>query len=187
MRTRRSNRTKRYTVEKYDFEGSSDEEALDRASKHAERDENFDETAAAEESAEELALGQEHDENEDAESDGPVSEPDGVLDRFARQRVKPIRPFNVRAAGFTGYLDLEPVADGRIVRSYWGPYDRGFKGKQLVEAWYGRHEDGVKLVTALSIGMSASGRVCQKQMRWYHCRPRKFHGTSLRESQCQYY
>ena len=149
MRTRRSNRTKRYTVEKYDFEGSSDEEALDRASKHAERDENFDETAAAEESAEELALGQEHDENEDIESDGPVSEPDGVLDRFARQRVKPIRPFNVRAAGFTGYLDLEPVADGRIVRSYWGPYDRGFKGKQLVEAWYGRHEDGVKLVTGM--------------------------------------
>ncbi|SCN75717.1 uncharacterized protein FFB20_04973 [Fusarium fujikuroi] len=149
MRTRRSNRTKRYTVEKYDFEGSSDEEALDRASKHAERDENFDEAAAAEESAEELALGQEHDENDDAESDGPVSEPDGVLDRFSRQRVKPIRPFNVRAAGVTGYLDLEPVADGRIVRSYWGPYDRGFKGKQLVEAWYGRHEDGVKLVTGM--------------------------------------
>lgn len=58
MRTRTSNRTKRYTVEKYDFEGSSDEENLRRAAKKAERDENFDETAAAEESAdeEELAL-----------------------------------------------------------------------------------------------------------------------------------
>ncbi|KAF4447996.1 hypothetical protein F53441_8541 [Fusarium austroafricanum] len=152
MRTRKSNRTKRYTIEKYDFEeGSSDEETRKRAAKHAERDENFDETAAAEESAEEeeLALEQEHEENEDAESEGPVSEPDGIPDRFSRQRVKPIRPFNVRAAGLTGYLDLEPVADGRIVRSYWGPYDRGFKGKQLVEAWYGRHEDGVKLVKGM--------------------------------------
>lgn len=153
MRTRTSNRTKRYTVEKYDFEGSSDEENLRRAAKKAERDENFDETAAAEESAdeEELALDpeQENEENEDPESEGPVSEPDGIPDRFARQRVRPIRPFNVRAAGLTGYLDLEPVADGRIVRSYWGPYDRGFKGKQLVEAWYGRHEDGVKLVKGM--------------------------------------
>ncbi|KAJ4007251.1 hypothetical protein NW752_007769 [Fusarium irregulare] len=153
MRTRKSNRTKRYTLEKYDFEGSSDEETLRRATQKTERDENFDETAAAEESAEEeeLALDQEggHDENEEVDSEGPVSEPDGVPDRFARQRVKPIRPFNVRAAGLTGYLDLEPVADGRIVRSYWGPYDRGFKGKQLVEAWYGRHEDGVGLVKGM--------------------------------------
>ncbi|CAG7555336.1 unnamed protein product [Fusarium equiseti] len=153
MRTRKSNRTKRYTLEKYDFEGSSDEETLRRATQKTERDENFDETAAAEESAEEeeLALDQEggHDENEEVESEGPVSEPDGVPDRFARQRVRPIRPFNVRAAGLTGYLDLEPVADGRIVRSYWGPYDRGFKGKQLVEAWYGRHEDGVGLVKGM--------------------------------------
>ncbi|CEF78972.1 hypothetical protein FGSG_04050 [Fusarium graminearum PH-1] len=153
MRTRKSNRAKRYTIEKYDFEGSSDEENLKRATQKAERDENFDENVVAEESAEEEELAleqeQEHDENEDPESEGPVSEPNGVPDRFARQRVKPIRPFNVRAAGLTGYLDLEPVADGRIVRSYWGPYDRGSKGKQLVEAWYGRHEDGVDLVKGM--------------------------------------
>ncbi|KAF5000062.1 hypothetical protein FDECE_11306, partial [Fusarium decemcellulare] len=147
MRTRKSNRTKRFTVERYDFEGSSDEEILKRTA-NAEDDGNFDVAAAAEESAEEeeeeLAL-----EQEAVESDGSVSEPDGIPDRFARQRVKPIRPFNVRAAGLTGYLDLEPVADGRIVRSYWGPYDRGVKGRQLVEAWYGRHEDGTKMVQGM--------------------------------------
>ncbi|KAM5354492.1 hypothetical protein ACJ41O_001139 [Fusarium nematophilum] len=147
MRTRKSNRTKRYTVEKYDFEGSSDEEIL-RRTVNAEDDENFDVTAAAEESAEEeeeeLAL-----EQEALESDASVSEPDGIPDRFARQRIKPIRPFNVRAAGLTGYLDVEPVADGRIVRSYWGPYDRGVKGRQLIEAWYGRHEDGIKMVQSM--------------------------------------
>ncbi|KAF4979601.1 hypothetical protein FZEAL_4230 [Fusarium zealandicum] len=142
MRTRKSNRGKRYTLEKYDFENSSDEEILKRTA-NAEDDENFDVTAAPEESAdeEELAL-----EQEALESEASVSEPDGIPDRFARQTIKPIRPFNVRAAGLTGYLDVEPVADGRIVRSYWGPYDRGVKGRQLAEAWYGRHEDGIKMV-----------------------------------------
>ncbi|KAM6525576.1 hypothetical protein FALCPG4_011112 [Fusarium falciforme] len=145
MRTRKSNRTKRYTVEKYDFEGSSDEEILKRAT-NAEDDDNFDVTAAAEESAEEEELALEE---EALESEGCVSEPDGIPDRFARQRIKPIRPFNVRAAGLTGYLDVEPVADGRIVRSYWGPYDRGVKGRPLIEAWYGRHEDGIKMVQGM--------------------------------------
>ncbi|KAI8667720.1 hypothetical protein NCS55_00794600 [Fusarium keratoplasticum] len=145
MKTRRSNRTKRYTVEKYDFEGSSDEEILKRAA-NAEDDDNFDVTAAAEESAEEEELALEE---EALESEGFVSEPDGIPDRFARQRIKPIRPFNVRAAGLTGYLDVEPVADGRIVRSYWGPYDRGVKGRPLIEAWYGRHEDGIKMVQGM--------------------------------------
>ncbi|KPM37172.1 hypothetical protein AK830_g9388 [Neonectria ditissima] len=146
MRTRRSNRTKSYAVEKYDFEGSSEEDIVHRRDDRADADdENFEAAAAAaaEESVEEDDLAFER---EAVESDASVSDPEGVPDRFSRQRIKLIRPFNLRAIGVTGYLDVEPVAaDGRIVRAYCGPYDRGIRGNALVDMWYGRHEGGVKM------------------------------------------
>lgn len=145
MRTRKSNRTKRYTVQKYDFEGSSDEDVLKGTKAGEENDENFD-GAAAEESAdeEELTL-----EQEALESDTYVSDPEGIPDRFWRQKVKPIRPFNVRAAGVTGYLDVEPVADGRVVRTYCGPYDRSVRGHLLVEALFGRLDNGIEMAQGM--------------------------------------
>lgn len=146
MRTRKTNRNKSYAVEKYDFDGSSDEEHLRRVVNRDDNDGNFNAAGAAEESAEE-------EEEEDVEmeiqpgaveSEGVISDLEDKPDKFASQRVKPITPFNVRAAGITAYLDMEPVADGRIVRTYCGPYDRSVRGRLLVEAWFGRHEDGVK-------------------------------------------
>ncbi|CAM1507535.1 Fc.00g071760.m01.CDS01 [Cosmosporella sp. VM-42] len=146
MRTRKSNRSKRFTIEKYDFEGSSDEERLQRARNWDEVDENFDVAGVAEESAEEEDLAVEE---AALESETFVSDPEGVPDRFSSQRIKPIRPFNVRAVGVTGYLDVEPVADGRIVRSYCGPYDRALRGNALVDIWYARLPDGIKKARGL--------------------------------------
>lgn len=147
MRTRKSNRSKRYTVEKYDFEGSSDDEFVERRAKGDDKDDDNFDAGAAEESAEDedAAL-----EQEALESGASVSDPEGVLDRFSRQRVKPIKPFNVRAAVSTGYTDIEPVpADGRIVRAYCGPYDRILRGRHLADAWYGQHANGVQTAMAL--------------------------------------
>ncbi|KAI5462822.1 WD40-repeat-containing domain protein [Mariannaea sp. PMI_226] len=144
MRTRKSNRTKSYKVEKYDFEASSDEDIVHKRDKKADaNDDNFDVVAAAEESAaDEDEVGFER---EAMGSDASVSDPDGIPDRFARQNIKLIKPFNVRAVGVTGYLDVEPVAaDGRIVRAYCGPYDRSIRGNALVDMWYGRHDGGVQ-------------------------------------------
>lgn len=157
MRTRRSNRTRTYTVQKYDFDPSSDEEdppAVPKRARKADADDaNFDADAAdsvADEDDEEEAVL----DREALASDAEVSDPDGTPDRFSRQRIKLIKPFNVRAAATTAagggtassYLDLEPVAaDGRIVRAYCGPYDRSIRGRALVDMWYARHEGGVRL------------------------------------------
>ncbi|KAF7557876.1 hypothetical protein G7046_g5933 [Stylonectria norvegica] len=144
MRTRRSNRTKSYAIEKYDFEGSSDEELIQRAGVDND-DDNFEAAAAVESvDEEELAL-----EQEAAETEASVSDPEGAPDHFQSQTVKPIRPFNVRAVGVTGFLDVEPVADRHFIRTYCGAYDRSLRGYALLEAWYSRHPEGYE--TALAI------------------------------------
>ncbi|KAH7131521.1 WD40-repeat-containing domain protein [Dactylonectria estremocensis] len=146
MKTRRSNRTKSFAVEKYDFEGSSDEDIVHKRDQKADADDDNFEAAAAAAAEESAAEDDIAFEREAVESDASVSDPEGVPDRFSRQRIKLIRPFNVRAVGVTGYLDVEPVAaDGRIVRAYCGPYDRGLRGHPLVEMWYGRHQGGIKM------------------------------------------
>lgn len=146
MRTRKSNRTKSFAVEKYDFDGSSEEDIVHKRDKKADADDDNFEAAAAAAAEESAAEDDIAFEREAMESDASVSDPEGIPDRFSRQRIKLIRPFNVRAVGVTGYLDVEPVAaDGRIVRAYCGPYDRGLRGHPLVEMWYGRHQGGIKM------------------------------------------
>ena len=169
MRTRRSARTKSYAAEKYDFESSSDDaEGQDKGKQNAapkrrkndeERDENFHEASEGSPDAEELAL-----EQGDIGSDGSRSQPE-PHDRFSRQRIKPIKPFNVRAAeaASAGYLNIEPLTlETQLSRPYTGPFERHTRGQALLRAWYGA--DGWQLERA--------HRLLGRWMEWTVCPPK---------------
>ncbi|KAH7310511.1 hypothetical protein B0I35DRAFT_358518 [Stachybotrys elegans] len=138
MRTRKANRNKRYTLEKYDFESSSDEREPRKRKDADDKDDNFDVEAAAESAG---------DEDENLAERAPVSESDlsDVVDTPGNRR-KTIKPASVGPAP-TGYLDIEPLpAEGHPPRGYFGPFDRSFRGGHLVRTWYGGDSDSVELV-----------------------------------------
>lgn len=140
MRTRTSNRTKSFAVEKYDFDVSSDEEEEARPTPSTRRrrivedeDDNFDEVESVAESPDdEPAL-----ESDDSAS-ASAAEPD-PRERFYRQKIRRIQPFNVRAVDApTGYMPVEPIPpEGFMGKAYAGPFERSFRAQNLVIAWYG--------------------------------------------------
>lgn len=153
MRTRTSNRTKSYTVEKYDFESSSDEvAAAPRRRKNAEeRDANFDDAVDDDDEDVEAEDGEDEDHDDGGQDDDSDAEVRSAR-RLPRQRVAPIRPFNAHAAGAdaAAYRDIEPVPpDSHAVKSYVGPYDRGMRRQPLIEAWYGPRRERVRTTQRL--------------------------------------
>ncbi|PHH74039.1 hypothetical protein CDD80_3401 [Ophiocordyceps camponoti-rufipedis] len=143
MRTRRSNRTKRYTVEKYDFESSGDE-AVAQPPSRVDRDADFDHEAEDEEDEAEDKADPAVDEDDDDDADGS----DAGTAPAQTPRVKPVAS---RAAKRTktqqqqppstttpDYRPLEPVpSDCHTVQSYAGPYSRVLRGQSLIAIWYG--------------------------------------------------
>ncbi|UNI23926.1 hypothetical protein JDV02_009716 [Purpureocillium takamizusanense] len=175
MRTRTSNRQKRYTVEKYDFDSSSDEVATatpsrrrrkdpdeqdanfdDAADEHApDEDDGSDEAVAFDEDG--MAIDDEEDgENDDAASDAPKRRRDPVS--AARKPARRNAP--VRSGGGSGirtlslataqYRDVEPVPpDSHAVKTYSGPYERAIRGQSLIQIWYGPNPDAVRTTQRL--------------------------------------
>ncbi|KOS21827.1 hypothetical protein ESCO_002033 [Escovopsis weberi] len=159
MRPRRSTRVKRYTVEKYDFELESDDEAQTQKTLRDDegKDGNFD-ADAAEEAAENEDAGEEEDDdaaeeeeiddNDDDHDDGGEDPELGSSadegERFtgpSHEQGEPLRNID--------YLDIEPVPPEGQHKGYVGPYERGMRGKALVRAWYGPRPEKIAMAHQL--------------------------------------
>jgi transcription factor C subunit 6 len=150
MRTRRSNRQKRYFTETFDLgEGSDDNEssALPRRARDVEEDdENFaapDNDSAADQDDDEDE-GEDEDADDDklvveSDSDASVSGVEGVMRPASRIRDnKSIRASTARLAGVPQYLNITPFpSENQLPRGYAGYFDRNVRGRGLVRAWYG--------------------------------------------------
>ncbi|PNY23157.1 Uncharacterized protein TCAP_06894 [Tolypocladium capitatum] len=157
MRTRTSNRTKRYTVEKYDFDSSSDEAvpAPQRRKNADERDANFD-GALEDDDDDDDHVGAEEDEDEDHDDGRQDDDSDAEVPgarRLPRQRVAPIKPFTAHATSAhstAAYRNIEPLpADSHAVKSYVGPYDRSMRRQPLIEVWYGPRRERLQTTERL--------------------------------------
>ncbi|CAH0054349.1 unnamed protein product [Clonostachys solani] len=146
MRTRKSNRNKRYTVEKYDFEDSEDEQATppSRVQKAGGRnDDEFDATAEPEDQDEAIDAESSHSDATASEGDAPKAQP--------RQRPRTAKPPKTRkgaasaTTSATAYVNIEPAStDSPLGKGYSGLFDRGFRGLALVAAWYGPEEERIQ-------------------------------------------
>lgn len=163
MKTRRANRTKSYTIEKYDFEISEGDAHAEpprrKAAAEEERDANFDDVSAANNDD-----GARHDEEADRHEElpGPDADAEMVVEVEAEQQPpatanpsrrrarKPSSKADVAAAGPVAYRELEPVpSDSHAVKSYIGPYDRCLRGQSLISIWFGPHRDDVQTIQRL--------------------------------------
>ncbi|KAL6880782.1 WD40-repeat-containing domain protein [Trichoderma novae-zelandiae] len=160
MRTRRSNRAKRYTLDQYDFLESGDEEASQKSRKTAEdNDENF-EAAAEERSAgedEEEERNGDEGEDEGEQLNGSGSDANGA-EKPSRQhskgtkqakQPKQSKPVDVGVLEVTGYLDIELVPPEGQHKGYVGPYDRGMRGKALARTWFGPNPERISMAHEL--------------------------------------
>ncbi|KAH6610015.1 hypothetical protein Trco_000035 [Trichoderma cornu-damae] len=133
MRTRRSNRTKSYTLDKYDFLSSGDEAQPQKRRKTTDdNDENF------EAAAEGRSAGEDEEEDDVQMNDGASDT--HVGGKPPRQRSRPAKPSKPSDAGemvVTGYLDIELIPPEGQHKGYVGPYERGIRGKALVRTLYG--------------------------------------------------
>lgn len=153
MRTRRSNRTKHYTLDKYDFLSSGDEDQPQGRRKTAdENDDNFD--AAAEEQS---AAEEEEEDEDDVQVNDSGSDVNGV-EKPSRQRSKQSKqPKQTRPAKssdegdmeVTGYLDIELIPPEGQHKGYVGPYERGMRGKALVRTLYGPSPERISMAHEL--------------------------------------
>ncbi|EQK99930.1 WD40/YVTN repeat-like-containing domain protein [Ophiocordyceps sinensis CO18] len=162
MKTRRGNRTKSYTIEKYDFEISEGDAHAEpprrKAAAEEERDANFDDVSAA--NNDEARHDEEADRNEglpgpDADAEMVVEveaeqQPPATANPSRRRARKPSSKADVAAAGPVAYRELEPVpSDSHAVKSYIGPYDRCLRGQSLISIWFGPHRDDVQTIQRL--------------------------------------
>jgi transcription factor C subunit 6 len=160
MRTRKSNRTKSFKVEKYDFELSSDEEAAQQPRRvriAEEKDPAFD----ANEGAGENSPGDGGSDDDDgsepvasssssvaADSDGgnkghAASKPRSSAPRTKRAQVQP--------AGSSDYLHLEQVAtDAYAPRGYMGRYGRYARKDNLMRIWYGPRVETIRAAVEMT-------------------------------------
>ncbi|KAL7949728.1 WD40-repeat-containing domain protein [Trichoderma barbatum] len=153
MRTRRANRTKRYTLDKYDFLSSGDEEQHQKRRKTTDdNDDNF-EAAAGEQSAAE----EEDEEEDDVQMNGSASDTN-VAEKPSLQRAKqgkqpkqtkPAKPSDVGEMEVTGYLDIELIPPEGQHKGYVGPYERGMRGKALVRTLYGPDAERIAMAHEL--------------------------------------
>lgn len=150
MRTRRSNRTKQYTLDKYDFLSSGDEksQAQKRRKTADDNDDNFealaDERSAAEDEDED-------EDEEDVQMNDSASEAN-VRERPSRQRPKQTKPPKLSDPGemkVTGYLDIELIPPEGQHKGYVGPYERGMRGKALVRTLYGPRPERIEMAHML--------------------------------------
>ncbi|ODA77260.1 hypothetical protein RJ55_06887 [Drechmeria coniospora] len=157
MRTRTSNRTKTFTVERYEFDSSSDDKDVEppRKRKNAEeRDANFDDALDANEALDEDEESDNEKENAVlAESDaaGPSADTPHKWPRshISRHRRKPLKA-RLPAGSALAYRDIDPVPpDSHAVKSYVGPYSRTIRGLAMVEMWYGPTLSKIRLAQRL--------------------------------------
>ncbi|KEY72325.1 hypothetical protein S7711_01007 [Stachybotrys chartarum IBT 7711] len=135
MRTRISNRNKKFTVDKFEFDSSGDENpALAPPSEASDKDANFDETAAADSAEDDDNIPPDQ---EDSDSEVVPSSKDVGGTTTSRPRKRRVKNFEVKTSQ-AGFLDIDAIPpDGHVVRGYVGPFDRALRGQNLVEAWYG--------------------------------------------------
>lgn len=110
MRTRRSNRTKNYTLDKYDFLSSGDEgQQTPKHRKTADdHDDNFEAPAEERSAAEE----DEDEDEEDVQMNDDSASEVNARERPSRQRpksIKPPKPSDPGEMEVTGYLDIELI------------------------------------------------------------------------------
>ncbi|KAK1251294.1 hypothetical protein MKX07_005849 [Trichoderma sp. CBMAI-0711] len=158
MRTRRSNRAKRYTLDHYDFLESGDEEQPQKQKSRKTADDNDDNFEAA---AEERSAGEDEDDEEDEDEDEPMNDSGSDADaaeRPSRQRskrtkqAKPTKqgkPVDVGILEVNGYLDIELVPPEGQHKGYVGPYDRGMRNKALARTWFGPNPDRISMAIEL--------------------------------------
>ncbi|KAF4122342.1 hypothetical protein GMORB2_7334 [Geosmithia morbida] len=163
MRTRKSNTTKRYTVDEYVSGGSeaSGEDADARVGpsrrqrKADKRDGSFDGDDDREQSPDPDA-----DAIAASESDAFVNAdpaPHGRSQRQQRRRPKPVKAVAKSVGGdekghdaAIAYLDLEPfIADTHVPRGYAGTFERHLRGAALADTWYGPEDCDIE--TALRL------------------------------------
>lgn len=153
MRTRKSNRTKSYAVEKYDFESSSSEtekngdnnRGADAGAKPPRRrrdsedaDENFDVSVNESPNDDDLPSAEEV----ESESEAVQSEVQPAATPVRNRAKKAKRPRSVKG---TGYLGLESVTTDTHLKGYMGPFDRSMRGQTLVGTWYGPRTSSIRL------------------------------------------
>ncbi|QUC15838.1 uncharacterized protein UV8b_00079 [Ustilaginoidea virens] len=167
MRTRTSNRAKKFTPQKYDFESSSDAEAPSRDAassqrpnpnpKPAPRPRRRAASAAAASSSSSSAFeaadsgpdGNSPDGNSPAAEAAPDDDTAAAAAAPARRaaRVKKARPAAKRPP--SGYVQVESVTTDTHMKGYVGPYDRSMRGQTLISTWYGPDADDVRLAQRL--------------------------------------
>ncbi|RDA94031.1 hypothetical protein CP533_5285 [Ophiocordyceps camponoti-saundersi (nom. inval.)] len=167
MRTRRSNRTKRFTVEKYTFGSSSDEGAAPPG--EGEGDADFDEADAEADAREDIEEeGEEEEDDEEEEGDGAAAGSRHAAQHAGRKatvavakavsrRPKPRKKQSTSGpSSSSDYRAIEPVpSDSHVYQSYSGPYNRALRGQSLVAIWYGPRKQDM--------------HVCQQLLdRWLH-------------------
>lgn len=156
MRTRRSNRTKSYVAQTYDFlEGSEAEGGAERPANSQDNEVEDQDFAVSEGGAspgqdqdDEEEFRVEDEEEEEDEDDGKNLEFNSGSDivgsdsdiqispRYRRHDSKGERPAWIRESG--QYLSINPApTDTHVPRGYAGYFDRNVRGPGLVRAWYG--------------------------------------------------
>lgn len=147
MRTRKSNRTKSYAIEKYDFESSSSETEQNGAGAKPRRrrdaedaDENFD--VSVNESPNDDDVPSAEEEEVESESEAVPSEvrPSATPVRKRSKKAKRLR--SVKGGG---YLGLESVTTDTHLKGYTGPFERSMRGQTLVGTWYGPRTSSILL------------------------------------------
>lgn len=165
MRTRRSNRTKSYTTQKYDFDSSSSETEQHAAPPRTRRtrqpgqndsDENFD-ASPVNESPNDDDMPSAGEGNSDA-ADSAFQTP-----TTPGRRVKKVKKTTTTGTGtYKGYMDVEPVTTDTHLKGYAGPFDRGMRGQALTNTWYGPGEASIQLAQ----------RLLERWMKWTVLPPR---------------
>jgi transcription factor C subunit 6 len=154
MRTRRSNRTKRYTEElDVIFVDEHADDPLARRQKRAEdQDANFD-GDTVNNIDDDASHDESNAESEEEESVAALEEEEEVpvQAKVPPRRVKPKGPFQLKSSSRnTSYSDIEPiVTDSHMPRGYAGSFDRYIRGMSLVRAWYGPRKRSIE--TALRL------------------------------------
>ncbi|PNP38867.1 hypothetical protein TGAMA5MH_09091 [Trichoderma gamsii] len=150
MRTRRSNRTKKYTLDKYDFLSSGDEreQTPKRRKTVDDNDDNFEAPAEERSAAEE----DEDEDEEDVQMNDDSASEVNARERPSRQRprsTKPPRPSYPGEMEVTGYLDIELIPPEGQHKGYVGPYERGMRGKALARTLYGPQPERIEMAHTL--------------------------------------
>lgn len=155
MRTRRSNRAKRYTLDKYDFLSSGDEGLPQKRRKTTdENDDNFEAAAEERSAAEDEDEVEDEDDvqmNDSASDANAPEKPSRQRSKQAKQakQAKAAKPSDVGDMVVTGYLDIELIPPEGQHKGYVGPYERGMRGKALVRTLYGPQAERIDMAHEL--------------------------------------